>query len=144
MFSLSPLYYRFEREEESRKKTKISRYRKEREKVKERKGRSRRRKIKLELVEEKNMRGKRSFLELEDLHIPLSSISKRLRFSTGSSPLGLSLPHPSSSSDSSSSPAITHLMALFPDVDQQVFLHFLLHWVLDFSFLIGLFIKICM
>eukprot|EP00268_Persea_americana_P050746 TRINITY_DN5543_c0_g1_i5.p1 TRINITY_DN5543_c0_g1~~TRINITY_DN5543_c0_g1_i5.p1 ORF type:complete len:281 (+),score=75.68 TRINITY_DN5543_c0_g1_i5:184-1026(+) len=66
------------------------------------------------------MRGKRSFLELEDLHIPLSSISKRLRFTTGSSPLGLSLPHPSSSSDSSSSPAITHLMALFPDVDQQL------------------------
>lgn len=71
--------------------------------------------------------GKRSFFE--DLHTPppSSAAVKRLRRTAGSSPVRLSPPRPafSSLSPSSSDPSpISHLIALFPDMDQQVFFPF--------------------
>ncbi|RWR75674.1 CUE domain-containing protein [Cinnamomum micranthum f. kanehirae] len=64
--------------------------------------------------------GKRSFFE--DVHSPPpSSVSKRLRCTAGSSPVRLSPPRTAvSSSSSDSSSAIAHLIALFPDMDQQL------------------------
>ncbi|KAJ8635051.1 hypothetical protein MRB53_009318 [Persea americana] len=64
--------------------------------------------------------GKRAFFE--DVHSPPpSSVSKRLRCTAGSSPVRLSPPRTAlSSSLSDSSSAIAHLIALFPDMDQQL------------------------